>query len=59
MSVMSGHKKLSILPIKRSKHNLIKQSANSTSHYVHIGTVCTQGLKGPSLNYVVLPQLKS
>lgn len=50
-------KKISILPIKRSKYNLIKQSANSRSHYWHIGTLCTQDLKGPSPNYGVLPQI--
>lgn len=55
--VMSGHqkkKKISILPIKKSKDNLIKQLAKCITHYLHIGTVCTQGVKGSSPHYVVL-----
>lgn len=45
---------MSVLPIKRSKDNLIKQLAKCITHYLHIGTVCTQGVKGSSLHYVVL-----
>lgn len=45
---------MSILPIKRSKDNLIKQLAKCITHCLHIGTVCTQGVKGSSLHYVVL-----